>query len=88
MSPAVSVVVPMLNEADNVGQMVSEVEAALGRQPYELLIVDDGSTDGTGERVRALMASTPALRLLRHERPHGIGDGPGPPRGQPPSGHR
>ena len=71
MKPAVSIVVPMLNEAGNVGQMVREVHAALSRQPYELVIVDDGSTDGTNERVRALMGEFPALRLLRHDRPHG-----------------
>jgi dolichol-phosphate mannosyltransferase len=71
VTPEISVVVPMLNEAENVGQMVSEVHAALAGRPYELLIVDDGSSDGTGERVRALMGANRSLRMLRHERPHG-----------------
>jgi dolichol-phosphate mannosyltransferase len=71
MTPSLSVVVPMLNEADNVGQMVQEVDSALVGKNYELIIVDDGSNDGTGDRVRALFDQYPSLRLLRHERPHG-----------------
>jgi len=71
VKPHLSVVVPMLNEADNVGQLVREVAAALGEMAYELIIVDDGSSDDTGGQVRRLQAELPALRLLTHARPHG-----------------
>jgi len=43
----VSIVVPVFNEIPNVGPLIEAVEAALGTQPYEILFVDDGSTDGT-----------------------------------------
>ncbi len=43
----VSIVVPVFNEAPNVGPLIEAVEAALDAQPYEILFVDDGSTDGT-----------------------------------------
>lgn len=71
MKPAVSVVVPMLDEADNVEPLVREVAVALAGMDYELVIVDDGSRDGTGARVRALLHQAPFLRLLAHARPHG-----------------
>jgi glycosyltransferase involved in cell wall biosynthesis len=49
-----SVVVPMYNEVDNAAPMVDEVQHALAGygQPWELIVVDDGSTDGTARRLR------------------------------------
>jgi len=66
--PEISVVLPCYNEADNVNPMLDklrEVLTAVGR-PWEVLYVDDASTDGTAERVRARFAGMPELRLLRH----------------------
>ena len=71
MTPSLSVVVPMLNEADNVEPLVREVAAALGAMAYELIIVDDGSSDATRARAQGLMRETPALRLLAHPTPRG-----------------
>lgn len=71
MKPALSIVVPMLNEADCVPQLVREVSAALSDLAHELIIVDDGSSDRTADCVQGLFASFPSLRLIRHERPHG-----------------
>ena len=51
-APAISVVVPLYNEEGNVTQLQDQVAAALGGLDYELLLVDDGSTDATVARVR------------------------------------
>jgi glycosyltransferase involved in cell wall biosynthesis len=65
--PAVSIVVPVRNEADNVAPLVAEIAAALDqRGSYEIIFVNDGSTDATGERLKALMAGRANLRQLRH----------------------
>jgi len=64
-----SVVIPVKNEAENIGPLVGEIRAALdGLAEYEILYVDDGSTDATVAEVSRLAAKTPQLRLLRHRR--------------------
>jgi dolichol-phosphate mannosyltransferase len=66
--PAVSVVVPVRNEADNIAPLVSEIAAALeGQWPFEVVYVNDGSTDGTDAELQRLMALYPWLRRLRHK---------------------
>ncbi|MBR0693122.1 glycosyltransferase family 2 protein [Bradyrhizobium lablabi] len=63
----VSIVVPVRNEADNIAPLVAEIATALdGRWGYEIIYVNDGSTDATSERLTALMAQRPSLRQLRH----------------------
>jgi dolichol-phosphate mannosyltransferase len=64
-APLLSVVVPVLNEAENVGPLVAEIRAAvpsLGR--YEIVFVDDGSTDATVTTLASLRGED--LRVLRH----------------------
>jgi glycosyltransferase involved in cell wall biosynthesis len=64
---AVSVVVPVRNEAENIVPLIEEIAAALdGRWAYEIIYVDDGSTDATAERLKAVMQQRPNLRQLRH----------------------
>ena len=68
ISPAVSVVVPVRNEAENVGPLADEIAAALnGRWNFELIYVNDGSTDGTEAALTALKAERAWLRQIRHK---------------------
>jgi dolichol-phosphate mannosyltransferase len=60
-SPAISIVVPLYNEQDNVVELQRQIDAALTAYDYELVLVDDGSTDQTLARVQA----GPRVRLLK-----------------------
>lgn len=65
--PAVSVVVPVRNEADNVRLLTDEIAAALnGRWSFELIYVNDGSTDGTEAALSTLKTERPWLRQIKH----------------------
>ena len=67
-APAVSIVVPVRNEADNIAPLVDEIAAALDKNlAFELIYVNDGSTDRTQAELTRLMASRPWLRQIRHE---------------------
>lgn len=67
MSPGLSVVIPFHNESESIPGLVEEVYAALASQPsFELICVDDGSSDDTFDQLRAVQAAHPGLRLLRH----------------------
>lgn len=62
----------MRNEADNIAPLIEEITAALGeRWAYEIIYVNDGSTDATGERLAAVMAQRDNLRQLRHAKSGG-----------------
>jgi dolichol-phosphate mannosyltransferase len=65
--PAVSVVVPVHNEAGNIAGLVDEIAAAFkGREPFEAIFVNDGSTDETEATLRTLAATRPWLRQMKH----------------------
>jgi len=67
--PDVAVVVPVRNEAENVGPLIEEIATALrGRESFETVFIDDGSDDGTLIALEALMADHPELRVLRHRK--------------------
>src|SRR6266481_1417694 len=64
---AVSIVVPVRNEAENLAPLIAEIAAALdGGWPYEIIYVNDGSTDATAERLAAVMQQRGYLRQIRH----------------------
>jgi dolichol-phosphate mannosyltransferase len=63
-SPAVSVVVPLFNEEENVPILQAELTAALTGLDYEIIFVDDGSTDQTVKRI----AFEPRIQLVQFER--------------------
>src|SRR5262249_5705422 len=65
-APAVSVVVPVRNEADNIAPLVDEIASALAKDvDFELIYVNDGSNDRTQAVLTALMASRPWLRQIK-----------------------
>jgi dolichol-phosphate mannosyltransferase len=67
-----SVIVPVFNEAGNLLPLVEELHAALeGHGDFELVFVDDGSTDDSARRLAAARAQHPRLRVLRHDRRSG-----------------
>jgi len=73
-----SVVAPARNEEDNVAPLVAEVDRALasGNATYEIIVVDDGSTDRTLARLRDLLARNERLRVIRmRDTPAGRGAG-------------
>jgi dolichol-phosphate mannosyltransferase len=62
-----SVVVPVRNEADNIRPLVEEIRAALsGVVDYEIVYVNDGSTDDTALRLKEMQRECPQLRVIRH----------------------
>jgi dolichol-phosphate mannosyltransferase len=64
---AVSIVVPVRNEAENVAPLIAEIAAALdGRWNYEIIYVNDGSTDATAARLATAMQQRANLRQIRH----------------------
>lgn len=75
MSPIntdLTVVIPCKNEAANLAFLLDEVDLALAGRDYEVIVVDDGSTDGTGEALsKRIAAGAVHLRHIRHDRSAG-----------------
>lgn len=66
--PEVSVLVPAFNEAENIPELIVELTAMFDRHGLdgEIVLVDDGSTDGTGARALEIAAGEPRLKVLTH----------------------
>ena len=65
--PRISIVTPMMNEAENVAQMIGEVaEGCAELAPFELIIVDDGSTDRTAAIALEMRGTHPWVRVVQH----------------------
>lgn len=71
MSVALSVVVPLYNEEDNVRPLHEAVSAALVGSDYELVLVDDGSRDATYARAAELVRRDPRVRVVKFRRNYG-----------------
>jgi glycosyltransferase involved in cell wall biosynthesis len=71
--PEVSVVIPLFNEAENLEELHRQLTAGLGAlaRPYEILLVDDGSTDATPKTLCEIEARDPHVRVLRLRRNFG-----------------
>jgi len=67
--PAVSVVIAAKNEAEAIGPLLDEIEAVLdGREAYEIIVVDDGSTDTMLDVLAGVAVHQPHLRVIRHKK--------------------
>lgn len=65
--PGLSLVVPLRNEEGAIDKLVADISTALGAQSYELLLVDDGSTDSTRAKCHALASGDMRIRVLGHQ---------------------
>jgi dolichol-phosphate mannosyltransferase len=69
-NPRLSVVVPVFNEEENIRPLVEEIATALqaspATQPFEIIYVNDGSTDNSLAELRQLQTEVPQLRVLNH----------------------
>lgn len=76
MGASLTVVVPAFNERENLAPTLTELAAALrargAEHPFELVVVDDGSSDGSAALLAELAARTPELRVVTHERNRGL----------------
>ena len=73
MEPELSIVIPVHNESPNIKDLYDELTQSMGQygRSYELLIVDDGSTDDTFDKLAALQARDPRLHVIRFRRNFG-----------------
>src|SRR5438093_3085507 len=74
-TPSVSLVIPMFNEEENIGHAVDAAVEALMKytDDYEVIIVDDASTDSSPMLVARRMAGNPRIRVIRHEKNRKLG---------------
>jgi polyisoprenyl-phosphate glycosyltransferase len=70
--PEITVVVAAFNEEENVGALYREVKHWLSHESFELVIVDDGSSDRTADRVQELRDGDRCVRLVRLARNYGV----------------
>ncbi|MBU1106885.1 MAG: glycosyltransferase family 2 protein [Candidatus Riflebacteria bacterium] len=70
---AISVAIPVFNEVDNLEDLISRVELSLNQigRPWELILVDDGSNDGSFEKITSIKQKCPFLRGLRFSKNNG-----------------
>jgi glycosyltransferase involved in cell wall biosynthesis len=73
VAPELSVVIPVFNEGENVDPLCDEFTATLSAwgRPYEIVLVDDGSSDDTFERLKRRQAADHRLRVIRFRRNFG-----------------
>jgi dolichol-phosphate mannosyltransferase len=75
MSEKLSIVIPAYNEEKNIARCINELKATLRHEeiPYEIIVVNDNSQDGTEGVIRGEMALDPAIRIVNRTPPGGFG---------------
>jgi glycosyltransferase involved in cell wall biosynthesis len=73
--PTMSIIMPALNEEANIRDAIGDTLTAFDDFGIagEIVVINDGSTDRTGELVAEVMAAEPRVRVVTHEKPYGIG---------------
>jgi glycosyltransferase involved in cell wall biosynthesis len=73
--PSISAFFPCYNDSNTIGDLVIEAERQLQQltDDYEIIVVNDGSSDNSADVLRALAAAVPRLRVVTHERNRGYG---------------
>ena len=71
-NPQLSVVLPTYNEAGNVAALIDGIRGAMGGTSIEIIVIDDGSPDGTPAIVRELAAADPRVRLIERAGKQGL----------------
>lgn len=64
IAPKLSIIVPTFNERDNIAPLIDKLEVAMGDTPFEVVIVDDNSPDGTAELAKAIALEKPHVRCI------------------------
>lgn len=72
-NPFISIVLPVYNESAGIGETLTVLANYVRARPerYELIFVNDGSTDDSADQIRAAMAKNPAIRLVDFSRNFG-----------------
>ena len=65
MSLELAIILPTLNESGNLAPLIKRIEASLGDVGWEVLVVDDNSTDGTADEARSLALDDPRVRAIQ-----------------------
>jgi len=73
--PSLSVIMPCLNEADNIADAIQETLNTVDKMGIhtEIMVINDGSRDATAEIVKQLQATDQRIKLLNHTKPQGVG---------------
>ena len=75
MIEGISFVIPAYNEEENIGQVIADCRETAQKisQHHEIIIVDDGSMDGTTEKIRKMTHADHDIVLIRHDKNMGVG---------------
>ncbi|MEO1909279.1 MAG: glycosyltransferase family 2 protein, partial [Paracoccus sp. (in: a-proteobacteria)] len=68
MTPDISIILPAKDEAGSIAQLLSQISTVLAGHDHEIIVVDDGSVDGTRGELTALQRDLPRLRVICHDR--------------------
>ena len=71
LAPEISVLVPVMNEAGNVRPLIDEICYTFQGRPFEIIYIDDGSTDETEAELQKCVSEIKELRVLRHKKRSG-----------------